>query len=82
MRSVNFPQLQVHAMKDYQQPSTAVKAFPFHVQATPSRIVVLTSSAHMFQKKAIPWDDIDFSRRKYSPRVRHVDAGRLCFHCI
>ncbi len=40
------------------------------LQVTPSRIVILSSSAHQFQKKAIAWNDLDYSQRKYTPKVR------------
>lgn len=46
-------------------------------QAFPSRIVVLSSAAHMFQRGPLDFDDLDFSRRKYSPNKAYAQS-KLC----
>eukprot|EP00208_Stichococcus_sp_RCC1054_P002838 CAMPEP_0206138634 /NCGR_PEP_ID=MMETSP1473-20131121/3453_1 /ASSEMBLY_ACC=CAM_ASM_001109 /TAXON_ID=1461547 /ORGANISM="Stichococcus sp, Strain RCC1054" /LENGTH=353 /DNA_ID=CAMNT_0053532113 /DNA_START=304 /DNA_END=1365 /DNA_ORIENTATION=- len=40
-------------------------------QSTPSRVIVLSSVAHKWQKKALDFGDLDFSKRKYNKRAAY-----------
>lgn len=76
-----WPRLAIHGATVFARgfPESCGKEEGDASQGTPARIVILSSSAHQLQRTAISWDDLDYSKRKYTPRVRAL--GKAPFTC-